>query len=74
MAVVIREHDYSAAVAYAGVAVQTGEDVLRHVVHVGLPPYTNDQLRHVRLTGGTDLVLATDVVGRPRTELHWTRG
>ena len=74
MAVVIREHDSATAVAYAGEAVQTGENLIRHVVHVGLPPYTTDQLRYVRLTDGTDLVLATDIVGRPRTELHWTRG
>jgi hypothetical protein len=73
MAVVIREHGHSPAVAYAGNVVRSKGNLLRHVVRVGLPPYTEDQVRHVRLDAGTDLVLATDEVDRPRVELHWKR-
>lgn len=74
MAVVIRGHGSAPAVAYAGEVVQVAGNLLRHVVHVGLPPYDDDQVRHVRLTDGTNLVLATDAVGKPRMELRWKRG
>src|SRR5882757_454576 len=73
MAVVIREHGSSPAVAYAGQAVQVADDLLRHVVQVGLPPYTEDQVRHMR-PDATSLVLATDTGDSPRIELHWERG
>jgi len=74
MAVVIREHGSSPAVAYTGEAVRGEGDLLRHVVHVGLPPYTEDQVRHLRLVDATNLVLATDTAGNPRVELRWERG
>jgi hypothetical protein len=60
-------------VAYAGEAIQVAGGLLRHVVHVGLPPYTEDQVRHMRLVDATHLVLATDTVDTPRIELHWER-
>ncbi|HEX4395645.1 MAG TPA: lipocalin-like domain-containing protein [Mycobacterium sp.] len=73
MAVVIRAYGSSPAVAYAGEAHVEGS-LIRHVIRVGLPPYTDDQVRRVRLTGGTKLVLATDTVDNRRVELHWERG
>jgi hypothetical protein len=73
MAVVIREHGDLPAVAYAGEAVRAEGNLLRHVVRVGLPPYTEDQVRHARLDNETDLVLATGAEGQPRVELRWRR-
>ena len=70
MAVVIRAHADAPAVAYIG-DVFTTQGLLRHVVHVGLPPYTEDQTRWARLEDD-HLVLATDTAGRPRIELRWT--
>ena len=73
MAVVIRAYGSSPAVAYAGEAHVEGSRI-RHVVRVGLPPYTEDQVRQVRLSGGAKLVLATDSVDDRRVELRWERG
>ena len=73
MAVVIRAYGSSPAVAYTGEAHVEGSRI-RHVIRVGLPPYTEDQVRQVRLTGGAKLVLATDTVDNRRVELHWERG
>lgn len=73
VAVVIRGYGTAPAVAYAGEAIQVAGDRIRHVIRVGLPPYTEDQVRHARLTGGTKLVLATDMVDNRSVELHWER-
>lgn len=73
MAVVIREHGSSPAVAYAGEARRASGDLLRHVVRVSLTPYTEDQVRHVRLIDASNLVLSSDTLGNPRIELHWSR-
>lgn len=73
MAVVIREYGTSPGVAYAGEAIQVAGDQIRHVIRVGFPPYTEDQMRQVRLTDETKLVLATDMVDNRSVELHWER-
>ena len=73
MAVVISGYGSAPAVAYAG-RVEVGQDRIRHVVGVGVPPYTEDQERFARIEDrGTSLVLATDRPGRPRIELRWVR-
>lgn len=75
VAVVIRAYGSSPAVAYAGKAIHVAGNQIRHVIHVGLPPYTEDQVRRVRLTdNGTKLALATDTVDDRMIELHWERG
>jgi hypothetical protein len=72
MAVLIREHGDAPAVAYIGDFDTTPDGLLRHAVHVGLPPYTEDQVRWARLKDGS-LILSTDREGRPRIELSWER-
>ncbi|WP_329457512.1 lipocalin-like domain-containing protein [Streptomyces sp. NBC_01497] len=73
MAVVIAGRGPASAVAYAG-RVSAEGDRERHVVHVGLPPFGEDQERCARLDERPgQLVPATDRPGRPRTELVWQR-
>jgi len=73
MAVVIGGHGPAPAVAYAG-TVTVADGRVRHVVAVGLPPFTADQERFARLEDrGAKLVLATEQPGSPRIELHWAR-
>ena len=72
MAVVIRGHAEAPAVAYIG-DFDTGPDgLLRHIVRVGLPPFTEDQVRLARLDGDR-LTLSTDHEGHRRIELNWSR-
>ncbi|MGW7578037.1 lipocalin-like domain-containing protein [Streptomyces sp. NPDC054765] len=73
MAVVIVGRGPAPAVAYVGRVIAEGE-LVRHVVDVGLPPFTEDQERYARFDERPgQLVLATDRPGRPRIELVWTR-
>ncbi|MFJ5590761.1 hypothetical protein ACIQCG_13495 [Streptomyces noursei] len=72
VAVVIPGHADAPAVAYIGEYQADRDGVLRHVVRVGLPPFTEDQVRWARLDGDC-LTLSTDHEGRSRIELQWTR-
>ncbi|MFB7629509.1 hypothetical protein ACFC0M_00965 [Streptomyces sp. NPDC056149] len=72
VAVVIPGHADAPAVAYIGDYQADPDGVLRHVVRVGLPPFTEDQVRWARLDGDS-LTLSTDHEGRRRIELRWTR-
>ena len=73
MTVVIEGHDDSPAVAYGGEVRLEGGGLVRHAVRVGVPPFTEDQIRHLRLEGDHKLVLATDEPGHRRVELRWSR-
>ncbi|MER5794728.1 hypothetical protein [Streptomyces sp. NPDC001980] len=72
VAVVIPGHADAPAVAYMGDYEADAAGVLRHIVRVGLPPFTEDQVRWARLDGDS-LSLSTDVEGRRRIELRWAR-
>ncbi|MEU9337080.1 hypothetical protein AB0D49_28595 [Streptomyces sp. NPDC048290] len=72
VAVVIPGHADAPAVAYLGDYEIDRDGVLRHIVRVGLPPFTEDQVRWAQLDGDR-LTLSTDIKGRRRTELRWTR-
>lgn len=73
MAVVIRGHGSAPAVAYAG-RVVVDEDRVRHVVVVGVPPFSEDQERFARVEDRGDcLILATNRPGCARIELRWAR-
>ncbi|GAB2735182.1 lipocalin-like domain-containing protein [Kitasatospora kifunensis] len=72
VAVVIPGHPDAPAVAYIGDYEAGTDGVLRHIVRVGLPPFTEDQVRWARLEGDC-LTLATDREGRRRVELRWAR-
>jgi hypothetical protein len=72
VAVVIPGQADAPAVAYMGDYEADAAGVLRHIVRVGLPPFTEDQVRWARLDGDS-LSLSTDVEGRRRIELRWTR-
>lgn len=72
MAVVIRGHAEAPAVAYIGDFDIGPDGLLRHIVRVGLPPFTEDQVRQARLDGDR-LTLATEREGRRRIELNWAR-
>jgi hypothetical protein len=72
VAVVVRGHEDAPAVAYIGDFDAGADGLLRHIVQVGLPPFTEDQVRWARLDGDL-LILATDREGRCRTELRWVR-
>ncbi|MEU4932546.1 lipocalin-like domain-containing protein [Streptomyces yokosukanensis] len=72
VAVVIPGHADAPAVAYIGDYEAETAGLLRHIVRVGLPPFTEDQVRWARLDGDF-LVLSTDRDGRRRTELRWAR-
>ena len=74
MAVVVSGHGSAPAAAYAGRVIVVDQDRVRHVIAVGLPPFTEDQERFARLEDqGARLVLATDGPGRARLELSWVR-
>jgi hypothetical protein len=71
-AVVIRGRGQAPAVAYIG-DFETGPDgLVRHLVRVGLPPFTEDQTRWARLEGDR-LTLTNAREGRSRIELLWAR-
>ncbi|MER5433777.1 hypothetical protein [Streptomyces sp. NPDC002588] len=72
VAVVIPGHADAPAVAYMGDYEADAAGMLRHIVRVGLPPFTEDQVRWARLDGDS-LSLSTDVEGRRRIELRWAR-
>ncbi|MBU3067401.1 lipocalin-like domain-containing protein [Nocardia sp. NEAU-G5] len=72
MAVVIPGHAEAPAVAYIGDFDAGRDGLVRHIVHVGLPPFTEDQVRWARLDGD-NLTLATDRERHRRIELHWER-
>ncbi|GAA2667235.1 lipocalin-like domain-containing protein [Streptomyces lunalinharesii] len=72
VAVVIPGHADAPAVAYLGEYEADAAGKVLHNVHVGLPPFTEDQVRWAQLEGDS-LALATDIEGQHRTELRWTR-